>query len=231
MEASVVTPGSLSREARLRMLGLMELSYDGIVAEHFFADLDAKDGVILLRDPQGEVRGFSTFALHEEAFEGERLEILYSGDTVIEQDARGSLRLFMAFASLIRQRLEATPERRHWWFLLTKGLKTYLMMPLFFQAFHPSCERETPAAELRLLRTLCERRFPGRLDPARGILPLRADRLKPELTEGPQSAGDSPHARHFLSINPEYHLGDELPCLCSLERENLRPRSVRMVFP
>jgi len=212
------------------MLGLMEETYDGVVPARFFADLDAKDGVILLTD-EGVVRGFSTFALLRTRFEGEDIEALFSGDTVIHRDSWGSPALFVAFAALMRQRLDATPACRHWWFLITKGLRTYLILPLYFRDFHPSCERQTPPRERRLLEHLCDLRFPGLLDRDRGLLPIRADRLKPALTDGPLSAGRSPHARHFLACNPDFAGGDELPCLCSIERENLKPRAVRMVFP
>ena len=213
-------------DARLvdRLHALQELCYDGVERARFRADLAEKRWVILLRDGEGgEVVGFSTQRTLEAQVAGRRVDVLFSGDTVIDPAHWGEQVLVRTFCRLVGRLLA---EARHplYWFLISKGHRTYLYLPTFFEAFWPCGERPTPPFEAELIRVLGEGRYPGEFDAKTGIIRPRGphDRLKAEL-DGSSRRERNPHVAFFLERNPGHRQGDELLCVADLGPHNLRP--------
>jgi hypothetical protein len=207
-----------------RLYALQAAVYDGVDPTRFREDLNEKQWVILLRDgADGEVVGFSTQRTMETVVQGVTLRALFSGDTVIDPAYWGEQALVRSFCRLIG-RLQALDERPLYWFLISKGHRTYLYLPTFFHDFWPCHDRATPAFEAELIRVLGERRYPGEFDAARGVIRPRGphDRLKHEL-DGSASRSHNPHVAFFLERNPGYREGDELVCVADLRPDNLRP--------
>jgi hypothetical protein len=210
-----------------RLLALQDRCYDGVDPERFRADLAEKQWVILLRDGEGgAVVGFSTQRTLEVAVAGRPVRALFSGDTVIDPAYWGEQALVRAFCRLIGRLLvaAAADARPLYWFLISKGHRTYLYLPTFFHAFWPCPERPTPPFEAELIRVLGETRYPGEFDPGRGIIRPRGphDRLK-EALDGSARRGHNPHVAFFLERNPGHRQGEERLCVADLDPQNLRP--------
>jgi hypothetical protein len=207
-----------------RLYALQDLCYDGVDPARFRADLEEKQWVILLRDGEGgEVVGFSTQRTLEVEVAGRRVRALFSGDTVIDPAYWGEQTLVRAFCRLIGRLLASGPGPLYW-FLISKGHRTYLYLPTFFHSFWPCHERPTPPFEAELIRVLGQSRYPGEFDAARGVIRPRGphDRLK-EALDGSARRGHHPHVAFFLERNPGHRRGDELLCVADLDPQNLRP--------
>lgn len=206
------------------LLALQQSCYDGVDPARFRTDLAEKRWVLLLRDGSGgPVVGFSTQRTLDVVVHGRPLRALFSGDTVIDPAYWGEQALVRAFCRLVGSLLAAS-ERPLYWFLISKGHRTYLYLPAFFHDFWPSCDRATPAFEAELIRTLGEMRYPGEFDRERGVIRPRGahDRLKEDL-DGSMRRGHNPHVAFFLERNPGHREGDELVCVADLGPHNLRP--------
>ena len=222
---------SLSPAVVDRLLGLQQAGYDGVEPARFRADLAEKQWVVLVRDGDGgPVVGFSTQRTMDVAVHGRPLRALFSGDTVIDPAYWGEQTLVRTFCRLVGSLL-AESDRPLYWFLISKGHRTYLYLPAFFHDFWPAPERATPPFEAELIRVLGETRYPGEFDPERGVIRPRGahDRLKAEL-DGSTRRGHNRHVAFFLERNPGHRAGDELVCVADLGPHNLRPIVRRQVM-
>src|SRR3954468_8804484 len=93
----VASAKGLSPSTIDRMYSLFADSYVLVTPESFRRDLEAKSHVILLSDEAGVLRGFSTFVVWPAVALGEPLNVLFSGDTVVEREAWGSRALAIAW--------------------------------------------------------------------------------------------------------------------------------------
>lgn len=215
---------TLSADDVRDMYALMRECYDNVSQTKFERDLYAKDGVVMLRGSGSGVRGFSSYVLSDTVFRGRRFRILFSGDTVVAPKDWGQWTLFKSFANMASALLSGG-EGTCYWFLLTKGIRTYLLLPLFFKHFYPHATLETPELQGELLHHLAAERFGPDYVRDEGIVKLNppADRLKPELARVTGARLSNPHARHFLARNPGYTHGNELASIAELSRANLTP--------
>lgn len=203
-----------------RMLSLMHLVYQGVRADSFARDLADKDECIMVRTAAGELVGFATQKLLRLQVQDRPVEGLFSGDAVIHPDHWGSPVIFQAFA-----RRYIVADRERWWFLVSKGHRTYRMMTIFFTTFHPDRSRPTPPWEQAVMDAYARRLFGDDHDAERGVLAYRTpkDRLRPEHIRREQTARH-PDAIFFEQANPGYVDGHDLVCLTRLHPDNLRPQ-------
>jgi hypothetical protein len=207
-----------------QLYALYATHYDGGHPERFRADLAEKEWVILLRDPEtAAVVGFSTQKLLESHVGEEHAAILFSGDTIIHRDYWGSQALVRAWCRFAGELKARCGDRPLYWFLISKGYRTYLYLPLFFHEFHPRYGRPIPPREAELLVRLGTGRYGPAFDPATGLIehPGAHDRLKPEL-DGTASRRGNPHVDYFVRRNPRYREGVELACIAEIRPENMR---------
>jgi hypothetical protein len=212
------------------MLILMTAHYDNVRHEKFFADLAEKQSVLLLYDTSRDIHGFTTFQVIESSFQGTTISALYSGDTIIAQHCWGQFELFRVYGRLFKTLLYkyTTPL---YWFLLTKGIKTYGLLPLFFRVFYPNVATPTPAFEQHLIDHLADQKFGSAYLKEHGIVRLvpKADRLKSSLAEIPSHKRRKPYVQFFLARNPGYSHGDELVCLTRISASNFSGVAQRFV--
>jgi hypothetical protein len=204
------------------MFGLYSAYFEATAEPVFREDLAEKDYIIVLRDSAKRIRGFST---------GKVIELpggfraVYSGDTIIHHECWGEQTLPLAFAAQCGRIKAQRPEEPLYWFLITKGYRTYRYLALFFHQYFPRWDRTTPEAAQRLLDALARCKFGGAYQAERGIIRYPASRghLRGPWAEVREAMLRKPEVRFFLERNPGYREGDELACLAELSADNIRP--------
>lgn len=215
----------LTAELSEQMFRLMCRHYRQVRREDFDRDLADKDWVILLHAPSsGEVVGFSTLKRFEHRYLGQRLRIVFSGDTIIEPNHWGSMELPLSFGRLMLSVQAEEPATPLYWMLISKGFRTYRFLPVFFREFYPRHDCRTPDWEAGLIDDLAGTLFPGAYQRDRGVLSFNGTSqiLRSELENVPDlRRQNDPHIRFFHDRNPGHDAGDELVCLSRFHRDNL----------
>jgi hypothetical protein len=229
LTSRVVARSSLSNAQRRRMLALMHACYEGVDDARFCADFDAKQFVIVLEDEDQQLQGFSTLLLREEVLDGRVVDLVFSGDTVIDPAHWGSKALQTAFGTFCLQRKLLHPRRRLYWLLLSKGFRTYLLAVNYFPRTFP--KRGVQAAPSlaafrdRVATSLWGNAYKPALELLRHDTPR--DRVRAPLAPPPPSALHNDDVRFFLEKNPHHADGDELVCLVGLPLRDLLRALVR----
>ena len=224
LESITIPVGDVTASQIEEMLRLMQAHYEGVTDTQFLSDLKAKTWVILLQE-DGNLRGFSTQALFQHEIQGHCVNVLFSGDTIIERSHWGSLALPVAWGRLMRSLLAADPERELYWLLTTKGYKTYRFLPVFFRNFIPAPGIAIPPFERDLIESLARKKFGIRFDPNAGVVRATpgAQRLRNGIAEIDEKRLRDPYINFFEQMNPGHADGDELVCLARWHEDNLTP--------
>jgi len=229
LQGAIQATSSLTDADKQVMLGIMNAHYANVSPEAFLKDLSEKDGVLCLVDEEGRIQGFSTYLYLRTTYQGDAITALFSGDTIIDNAYWGSQALFSTFGRLLFKLMDENRETKTYWFLITKGFRTYLMLPLFFKDFYPRHDRGTPPYEAGLIQHLAERKYNGLFHAERGVIAADSYFLKGEFAEVPARKHTNQHVRFFLDKNPGYTRGEELACVCEIRPENFRRRTHMLV--
>lgn len=224
LESITLVPSTLSSHQRREMLDLMQCHYDGVTEQQFFDDLNEKDWVILLSH-DSKLCGFSTQQVFDFESSGKKVKILFSGDTIIDQNHWGSMALPVAWGRLMLSIIAEEPDTPLYWLLTTKGYKTYRFLSVFFLDFQPRYDAIPSLFVQALLEGVAQHQFSNRFDSTTGI--LRAEHNGQRLQRGLAEINDKrlrdPHVRYFQKRNPLHMRGDELVCLARCHPDNLTP--------
>jgi hypothetical protein len=229
LQAQVRRVDDIAGGCEAAMYALYAAHYDACEPERFHIDLRAKDYVILIEEA-GQLRGFSTVAHSRFAATGGEVQVLFSGDTIIDRAAWGEQALSRSFARLagsLHAREQATPL---YWLLISKGHRTYRYLSVFARRFFPHPDTRDAALEA-LAGELAGARFGDDYDARTGVIAFARSHghLKGELAEVPAHRRQRPDIAFFLERNPGYVQGHELVCLTELAPDNLRA-GVREAF-
>lgn len=231
------TAGLLQRVAELspsridEMLDLMRQYYEHVTRESFLADLAEKHWVIMLVDPQTNVlHGFSTQMFLEVESGGDLIRAIFSGDTIVSQERWRQTALTYTWARLVLSVIDQYAPLPVYWFLISKGYRTYRFLPLFFREFYPRFDVPTPAWAKNIMDALGRYKFPGTYS-ASGIVRAgpHKDRLKSGVADLTAARLRDPHVRFFVEQNPGHVVGEELCCLARLSRANITPAASRIL--
>lgn len=222
---SVVPVADLSRRDVAEMFAVHARLYERVSEAVFASDLAEKQWALLLREGSGgPIRGFTTILLLEVTVQGEPLAVVFSGDTGIDPAHWGGQALVKTWARFMGETLAAYPDRRLFWFLISKGYRTYLYLPFFFHEFFPRIDVATPAFARALIDTLGGLKYPRDFNPATGVIEFDESHghLRPMLADTPDHRRDHPHVRFFLERNPGYARGNELVCVAEISPANMK---------
>lgn len=223
LKASVCPPAKLSAEARDGMWSLFSRFYVSVTREQFESDLDKKHRVIVCRDSgDGSIQGFSTMKEFEAQIDGRTAMGIFSGDTIIDPRYWGQSALQVTFyLEVLKFKL-----RHFWrpvfWFLISKGFKTYLLLSRNFVEYWPRYDRPTPQWQGRVLDAFATQLYPDAWRKELGVMKFEQcvgalrDGVAPIDTE----ALAAPDIAFFLKKNPGHSQGDELACLGKLDLPN-----------
>jgi hypothetical protein len=211
-----------------RMYALYDAYYAETSAMQFESDLAAKDYVIELSS-EGELRGFSTLTLMAFRAGGAARRAVYSGDTIIDHRYWGEQSLAVAFCRLAGAVKASDPGIPLYWFLISKGHRTFRYLGAFSREYYPHPSRPTPPLAAQCLDALARTRFGEAWKPALGIVRFERapGRLRAPWTEPRPSLAARAEVRFFLARNPGHARGDELCCLTELDAPNLRSTARR----
>ena len=202
------------------MWSLFARHYDSVSREAFDRDLSHKQYVVICRDTgDRSVQGFSTLQILERKQAGSRYVAIFSGDTIIDSRYWGQTALQRAFLRFIAATKLKHPTVAVYWFLISKGYKTYLLLARNFADFWPRRDVAFPARERAILAELAREKYPEAWRPERGVLEFEdcPGRLRAEVAPVDAEALEDPDVRFFAKANPGHARGDELCCLGKID--------------
>lgn len=198
------------------MYALYEAFYEKTSLSIFLNDLSKKSGVIVLRSKvSGQIAGFSTQTFFNIVVDGKRVRGIFSGDTIIDPAYWGNNSLVTTFyRRLIIERFKH-PFTPFYWFLISKGYKTFLLLTNNFYEYYPRATREDARLK-RITEAYCQQLFGDYFDPQRMLLDFGHDyvRLKSDVARiTPELAQADRDIAFFEKINPTWEVGTEVPCI------------------
>lgn len=222
LQHEVIAPAALDEPLKAELYALFSRCYDCVSRRQFDRDLSEKDSLILLRSVDGCVRGFSTQQVFDWVLEGETVRVMFSGDTIIEPACWGSPELMKGWCEVAAKALHQQPRKRLFWLLISKGYRTYLFLPLFFQRYLPGLVNTAPPEWGRLLDEVARNKFGNAYDEWTRLVrfPSSHGQLTGELAEIPPGRRGDAHVRFFMAQNPDFAKGVELACLTEVSLEN-----------
>jgi hypothetical protein len=202
--------------------------YDAATLDQFRQDLTNKSHIIEMREGS-DLRGFSTLAVMEGRLVDRPFRAIFSGDTIIARSAWGDQALANAFCEFAGRISQLEPRAKLYWFLISKGYRTYRYLNLFARHYIPHYERQSTGEEQAILDTLATQRFGSAYSPLTGLIqfPRSQGHLKGNWAEIRNDLQERPDIAFFLQRNPGYVSGDELACLAELTPSNLRSFALR----
>lgn len=206
---------------------LFQEGYEGADRARFLADLAEKHWIVLLRDRDtGALRGFSTVWVGEE----ESGTVVFSGDTVIDRAYWGQKRLQSEFARLLLRYKLRRPGRPLFWFLISKGYRTYLLLANAFPRAVPRHDHPDDPRLRAILDRLVAERFGAQYDATAGTIryAIAHERVREGVAPVNQALLRNPHVRFFLDRNPGHADGDELACLAEVRLRDLAHAAARI---
>jgi len=219
----------ISSEQFSRMFNLMHENYDYVTFDNFCNDLKHKTFAGLLFDEDSDIQGFTTFGINPKEYKHKDYNILFSGDTVVSSSYIGSQELGKGWCRTVGMLLSKYPDKKWMWYLMSKGYKTYLYLPFFFNKFYPS-PSIIEHKDYSLIIDECSTHFFGDdWKSNEGIVRFK-DRLGQVKKEHAEKSfrKNNEYVDFFLRKNPGFVDGDEMVCMAELSLNNFKryPRRI-----
>lgn len=205
---------------RKQLYALFQNYYADISPEKFAADLYEKDHVIVLKEARwGSVIGFTTVKIYELQSQGTTVRVAFSGDTIVDEEFWGDSALSRPLFLYLAKQYFLNPTVPFYWFLISKGYKTYIAVSRNLKEFWPSYTAPTPPHIRTLIGELAKARYPEAWNEEKQILQFKEPMGRLLENIAPVSAAELlvPEIAHFVTLNPEYLRGDELCCVARLD--------------
>ncbi|MEK6249289.1 MAG: hypothetical protein N2C12_13990, partial [Planctomycetales bacterium] len=168
----------LSLDQRDEMVVLMQQYYKGVGYHEFEADLADKKWVIVLVDEETRtIQGFSTQTLMSCTVGDKPITALFSGDTIVARPFWGQNPLAGVWGQFVIDLIDRQLNKSLYWFLISKGYKTYRYLPVYFHEFYPRFDRETPVHMQWMIDELARARFSNAYDAGTGVVHSQGCRL------------------------------------------------------
>jgi hypothetical protein len=219
LQGKIYKQENLTLAIRNQLWALYSFYYDNTEYNTFILDLMDKNYVCLLRDSGNDlIKGFSTIKVYKKTFGKKVINIIFSGDTIVDSEYWGqrslSTQLFKFFMKL-KLKNPTTPV---YWFLISKGYKTYLGMTRNFINYWPRYDKETPPLEKKIIQMLAEDKYPKNWIKELGLLKFEScpGKLKSNVAPIDEDLLNDPDINFFHKINPDHAEGDELCCLAQV---------------
>lgn len=215
-----------------KMYLLMYEHYDNINIVKFKRDLYSKDKVFLIYNSEMLI-GFSTLKKMSLKLNEEKIIGLFSGDTIIKKGYSWGLQFQKEW---IKYCLEESEKNKKlnistYWFLISKGIKTYMYLPTYFNSYTPKLNYSESEFEKSLKNIYAKKLYGERYIEESGI--IKNDNTNDYLKENIENINlkkkEDENINFFISKNPNYMQGDELVCLTHISYENLTKLGKRVI--
>lgn len=219
MRARILSVNELTENQINLMFRLMNEYYEHVTYENFRSDLFEKQKVILLVERDDSIKGFSTIVQTTMNVAGRSFIALYSGDTVLEKKYWGNGILPTAFGRYLIEVKLKNPMTSVYWFLISKGYKTYLLMANNFPLHFPRFEKETPKMFQAVMDDFYWQRFGRLYDSRRRLIQFDPDKLsflKHAVADITDELRKNPRIAFFEKANPGWREGTELACVAKV---------------
>ncbi|MFN8847594.1 MAG: hypothetical protein ACK5W9_12160 [Bdellovibrionales bacterium] len=219
LSSQVLSPRLLSEKQRREMFQVFSQYYEGHSFEQFMKDLLEKDDVILLLEKStGQIQGFSTLLKIKLQVGDKQIWAVYSGDTVLNRKHWGSKALGVTFLMYLFRLKLKNPFQEVYWFLISKGYKTYLIMANNFKTHFPRLEFSTPRFEKELMDDFYSKKFGSLYDSTSGLIQPHGPscHLKVDVADIDRELLKNPRIAYFQKMNPDWQKGTELCCIARM---------------
>lgn len=232
LKAMTFRMAEITPQQTLQMWYLFREYYADVHLEMFLKDLSMKTHVILLMR-NTEVLGFTTVQFYNSKVNGRTVRVMYSGDTIKSRDVWGEKNLNKAFAKLLAKDYLMNLTKEYYWFLISKGYKTYLLLTNNFPNSWPMHNRPFEGFQRKLIDHLAFEKFGKDYNPETGLLVFTEPkgRLKEDAAPVMTEDLNNQHIRYFLQRNPEYLQGQELCCLARIDLALWKNAIRKLVLP
>ena len=196
--------------------------YHNTSYEQFMIDLEEKDVVFLLLDAfTKEIKGFSTLVNLYVTVEGQEQRGCFSGDTILEKEYWGQGTLGIAFLRYLFIQKVKNPFKPLYWFLISKGYKTYLLMANNFKTHYPRHEGVTPGKQKNIIEAFSKTLYGEFFNSDTGVISFSKvsskDCLKAEITPiTKELLLKNDRIKFFAEKNPGWEEGHELACMAEM---------------
>lgn len=223
----------LTPSERATMFGLLSLEFLGVSRHDFIRDLEEKEVVMLIRKESrdGEIVGFSTLMTLELPIIGRKVKAVFSGDTTILPEFRSSTGFGIEIGRYFMKALEKFPEHEIYYILISKGWRTYKIMPFFFRHFAPKFGTEIKDTDKAVMDAFGRVKYPRDYDPDKGIIMFSKEtqRLIPGSIDAVPPSEPDEHTKFFLEKNRTYLSGTELVCVAPVCEDNFAAAMIRLL--
>lgn len=221
IECMTLAIDELTAEEVRQMYHLFEQYYDAVSFETFTRDLYKKDKVLVARDHEkGKFAGFTTVKIMKVPFEWNgRTKYatgIFSGDTIVSPEYWGQRIMNAAFAAMVFKEKCKRPFSPLYWFLISKGYKTYLLLTNNFDEYYPNLNVPTPPKIQKIIDSYATQLYPENYDPEAGLLRFEQSQGNLKNTVAPiddELMDSQPNVAFFQAKNPDWQKGNELVCL------------------
>ena len=212
------------------MYELMSMYYENLKRNNFISDLEKKSQVIILKDNDNQIKGFTTIVLYDALIENIKIKLLFSGDTIIHKDYWSNNDLMQIWIKNALNLKKGFSEKLYW-LLMSKGYKTYKYLSAFYKEFYPRFDKNTPDFEQKIIDFFGENFYPSNYDKQTGIIIMNRakDYLKEEYSKIPEEKLTDKNIEFFARKNPFYCKGNELVCITELCEDNLNKAGRRVL--
>lgn len=189
--------------------------YENTSLEQFISDLNRKSGAFIIRRKIDDaIVGFSTMGIYHMEVDGKKIRGIFSGDTILEKEYWGNRAMNAAFVKRLVWEAIKDPFTPQYWFLISKGYKTFLLLTRNFPDYYPHPEHENPHMK-HIVEAYCDKLFPGKLDRDTMVLDFGegSNCLKSDVTPISAAQRTETDIAFFEQRNPQWERGTELPCV------------------
>lgn len=189
--------------------------YENTSLEQFISDLNRKSGAFIIRRKvDNAIVGFSTMGIYHMTVDGKKIRGIFSGDTILEKEYWGNRAMNAAFVKRLVWEAIKDPFTPQYWFLISKGYKTFLLLTRNFPDYYPHPEHDNPHMK-HIVEAYCDKLFPGKLDRDAMVLDFGegSNCLKSDVTPISAEQRQETDIAFFEKRNPQWERGTELPCV------------------
>ena len=220
--------GDLTEKDRYEISSLYLSHFDGSDEKQVNSDLENKTEILLVFH-ENVLIGFTTLQLYDYQWQNSKIQIIYSGDTIVDKAHWGQQALAFAWIENLGKLRRERSDIPLYWFVIVKGHRTYKFLPTFGKSFYPHWSIDR--SDLKpLIDALATQKFGADYCAKTGLVKFSESRghLKSEIAFPTAEEKTKDAVNFFLKLNPDYISGHELVCLCEITEENMKPLTKRI---